>query len=279
MKFLTKMVMLFLLVLLCSSAYAADTGTSTEDEGQSNAYGQMHDRPLSEPAVEEESPFAADANIGYCSHYMWRGQTLSNKGVIEPSVTFSYYGLAVNYWSNYDSDKNKTTETDYTVSYTHGFDKLSLGVGQIYYQLDGIEDTQEVFLTAGYDVLLKPSFTWYYDFREGRGSYFELKLGHSFALPYDIALNLGATASYVVDNVIMGTEQDGSDLDCFYHSNLSVSATIPVYKAIYATPMMAVSFPLDDDARRIFRNIIRANSYDGGGATVVYGGLTVGFAM
>lgn len=266
MRLLVRTVLLMMLVFaLASGAYAEETY-----HGEAN--------PFCEEKTEEVSPFSADANIGVYSHYMWRGQRLSNKGVVQPDLTFSYYGFAVNYWSNYDSDTNKVIETDYTVSYSHGFDKLGLEIGQIYYELDGAEDTQEFYLSAGYDILLQPNFTWYYDFREGRGSYLELNLGHSFSLPYDIGLDLGATASYMIDNVIMGTERDGSDLDCFYHGEVSASATIPIWRAIYASPMMAVSFALDDDSRRIFRNIIQSNDF-GGGSTVFYGGLAIGYSM
>ena len=162
------------------------------------------------------------------------------------------------------------TETDLTLSYTRSLDKWTFGAGYIYYALNNANDTQELYLSAAYDTLLKPSLAVYYDFDEGNGAFLVASIGHSFDVGKGLNLNLGASASYNINNKVMGFDEDGDDFSNFYNAELSSSLNIPVWKAITVTPKIAYSFPLSDDAE----DAIEAIS-DDGDSDIFYGGVNI----
>ncbi|MDH4232517.1 MAG: hypothetical protein OEW04_10895, partial [Nitrospirota bacterium] len=194
----------------------------------------------------EDTAVAGYASVDVMSNYVWRGQKLSNSWVVQPSVGITYGGFSTNLWGNYDSDRfeagssesghGEVSEVDFTANYSYAIDKLTLTGGYIYYSFDGANDTQEVYVSAAYDTLLKPALTLFYDYDEGNGAFIVVSVGHSFALPKDMSLNLGALASYNINNKIMGFDKDGNDFSDFYHAELSSSLTIPVTKAVSVTP-------------------------------------------
>ena len=49
------------------------------------------------------------------------------------------------------------------------------GAGYIYYALNNANDTQELYLSAAYDIMLKPTLAVYYDFDEGNGAFMLLR--------------------------------------------------------------------------------------------------------
>ena len=149
-------------------------------------------------------------------------------------------------------------------------DKWTFGAGYIYYALNAANDTQEVYLSASYDTLLKPTLTAYYDFDEGNGAFIVASIGHSIEVAKGINLNLGASASYNINNKVMGFDKGGDDFSNFYNAELSSSLNIPVWKAITVTPKIAYSFPLSDDAKDAIKNIS-----DDGDKDIFYGGVNV----
>ena len=126
--------------------------------------------------AEEEVP-TADASVGIHSTYVWRGFGLSDDSiVIQPSMTVGYKGFAMNLWGNLDTDyyaedTTKYNETDITLSYDGAYEKLGYGVGYIYYALDAADDTQEIYGTLSYDILLSPTLAFYYDVDSFSGLY------------------------------------------------------------------------------------------------------------
>jgi hypothetical protein len=231
-------------------------------------------------AYAEEVSTSGYASVDGMSNYVWRGQKLSNSWVLQPSVGITYGSFDTNIWANYDSDQyeadssddghGELNETDITLSYSMGMDKWSFAGGYIYYALDGANDTQELFLTIGYDILLNPELTVYYDYDEGNGAFIVTSIGHSIDLSEAIALNLGASASYNINNEVMGYDEDGDDFSNFYNAELSASVDIPVTKAVSVSPMLAYSFPISDDAEDAIESIS-----DDGDKDILYGGLNV----
>lgn len=179
-------------------------------------------------AYAEDAKASGYTSVDVMSNYVWRGQKLSNSYVIQPSVGITYGNFGANIWANLDSDPEalgvdnrfKHTETDLTATYGFSFDKLSLTAGYIYYALEGTNDTQEVYLSAGYDMLLSPALTVYYDFVEGNGGFLVASIGHSIAITKDIPLNLGASASINLNDKVMGLNKDGKDFTGFYNGEL-----------------------------------------------------------
>ena len=228
----------------------------------------------------EEPKVAGFASVDVMSNYVWRGIKVSNSWVVQPSVGIGYGGFAANIWGNYDSDvaestssstgHGEMTEVDFTLSYTKSFDKLTLGGGYIYYAFDGFNDTQEVYATAAYDTLLSPALTVYYDYDEGNGAFIIASIGHTFKLPKDMGLKLGALASYNIENGIMGFDKDGDKFSNFYNAELNAALTIPLTKALSVTPKMAYSFAISNDAKDAMKGLANDGRHD-----ILYGGLNL----
>jgi len=226
----------------------------------------------------EETKTSGYASVDVLSNYVWRGQKLTNSWVIQPSVGITYGVFGANIWANYDSDSKidegdghgEFTETDLTLSYARSVDKWTFGAGYIYYALNNANDTQELYMSAGYNMILKPSLTIYYDFDEGNGAFVLASVGHSFEVAKGINGNLGASASYNINNKVMGFDENGDDFSNFYNGELSTSVNIPVWKAIAITPKIAYSFPLSNDAEDAIRKIS-----DDGDKDIFYGGINI----
>ncbi len=221
---------------------------------------------------------SGSASVDVMSTYVWRGQKLSNSWVVQPSVALTYGVFGANLWANYDADSlidegdghGEVTETDLTLSYTRSLDKWTFGAGYIYYALNGLNDTQELYLSVSYDAIIRPSLTVYYDFDEGKGAFVVASIGRSIEVARDISLNLGASASFNIENRVMGLDKDGDEFSNFYSAELSASVTIPVWKAVTVTPKIAYSFPISNDAE----DAIEAIS-DDGDKDVFYGGINM----
>jgi len=218
----------------------------------------------------DETQISGFASVDLMSNYVWRGQKLSNSWVIQPSVGITYGGFGTNLWANYDTDLNEHTETDLTLDYNFSVDKFSFDAGYIYYALDGTDDTQELYLSVGYDLLLSPTLTIYYDFDEGNGAFIVASIGHSFDLGKNIPLEVGASASYNINNKVMGFDEDGDDFSNFYNAELSSSVSISITKALSVTPKIAYSFPLSNDAKEAISSIS-----DDGDKDIFYGGINL----
>ena len=200
---------------------------------------------------------------------MERGFKLSEDFVIQPSVGITYGSFGANLWANYDTDTNEHTETDLTLNYTFSSDKFSFDTGYIYYALDGVDDTQEIYLSVGYDTLLSPSITVYLDFDEGDGAFIVASIGHSLEVSEGIELSLGASASYNADS-----EYSIGDYSDFHNGELSASVSIPITDAISVEPIIAYTFPLSDDAE----DAIEALN-DDGDSSIFYGGASVSLSF
>ncbi|MCG6881951.1 MAG: hypothetical protein LJE96_22750 [Deltaproteobacteria bacterium] len=244
---------------------------------------------IAETGKAVEDVPTAGLDVAFLSQYIWRGYELSKDSlVIQPSATVGYKGFSFNLWGNLDTDvyagpnegNSKWNETDMTVAYDHSFGPLGVGVGYIYYALDGTDDTQEFYLSLGGDVLLAPTLTIYYDVDEYPGWYFDLGISHSFELPYDMSVDLGASIAYYIsdNNSIVDYNHDltptTSEFNNFQNGLVSVGMTIPFLKYFTATPMIAYSFPLGNAADKLLKATSLGNSADH-----LFGGVTLSMAF
>ena len=225
------------------------------------------------------------ASVDLMSNYVWRGIKVSNSWVVQPSVGIGYGDFAANIWGNYDSDvaeatskgdtgHGEMTEVDVTLSYTKTIDKLTLTGGYIYYAFDGFNDTQEFFVTAAYDTLLSPALTVYYDYDEGNGAFIIASIGHTFKLPKDMGLKLGALVSYNIENGIMGFDKNGDKFSNFYNAELNAALTIPLTKALSITPKVAYSFAISNDAKDAMKGLANDGKHD-----IFYGGISLALSF
>ncbi|MEE9614121.1 MAG: TorF family putative porin [Thermodesulfobacteriota bacterium] len=235
---------------------------------------------------------SGEGGVDILTNYVWRGQNLVNDGmVLQPTLGITTdSGFGMNFWANYVTKKvddtsggeihesGESTETDLTLNYGTSRGKVSLEVGYIHYDLKDVEDTQEVYFTLSYDTFLSPSLTYYHDFDEGNGGFLVASVGHSFGLPREMSLDLGASASYNFDNEIMGVDEDGDEFTDFYNGEVSAALNIPVTKNITIVPKLAYSFPLSNDADDAIEAINDASG-TGTEEDVLYGGVGVYFSF
>jgi hypothetical protein len=233
---------------------------------------------LSDNIFAAEPKVSGTASVDILSNYVWRGQKLSDSWVIQPSVGITYDNFGANIWANYDSDSKidegdghgEISETDLTLNYSFSVEKWNFSAGYIYYAFSGANDTQEVYLSTSYSTLLNPTLTIYYDYDEGNGAFVIAAISHSFEVFKGSSLKLGASASYNINNKVMGFDENGDDFSNFYNGELSAGLSIPITKAISITPKVAYSFPLSADAEEAIKGLS-----DDGDKDILYGGINV----
>ena len=150
----------------------------------------------------------------FYTKYIWRGQNIDNSSVLQPAVSASAYGFTGSVWGNMDLTNKSATapdnagefsEFDYTIDYTAvilGIEWLSGSVGVIYYRFPNtvFDPTTEIYGGLSLNgVPLSPSFKWYRDVDEIKGSYFQFAIGHTLEKIYVVnekcycGLQLGAS--------------------------------------------------------------------------------------
>ena len=231
--------------------------------------------------AEDKAKPNASADIGVFSQYIWRGFELSYDSiVIQPSLTVGYKDVSFNLWGNLDTDyfpddQAQFNETDMTLSYDKTLGIVSLGAGYIYYGLDAVDDSQEIYLSVGLDTLLSPSLTVYREIAHQPSWYISLGISHSFELPKNMTLDLAGSVGYyfsddddfvkVDDNLNPTTDK----YRAFHNGLISAGLTIPFWEYFSVTPIIAYSFPLTDDAD----NLIKSTSFSDK-SDFFYGGIT-----
>ena len=243
------------------------------------------------PAYCEEEGPTAEANIAFLSQYIWRGQAFSKDSlVIQPELTVSWYGFIFDIWANLDTNeidgstggntgKSNLNETDITFAYGRNFGPLYGEFGYIYYALDGSNDSQELYLSLGLDVLLSPTLTVYREIDAFPNWYILFGISHSFTLTDNIGLDLAATIAYLISDDGSYPEVDsrlnikGKDYSGFLDAVFSVGLPITIGKYMTITPNVAVSFPVGDDADNLLSYINR-DTVGKDESTWVYGGVT-----
>lgn len=213
----------------------------------------------------EEAKVTGSASVGVFSQYMFRGYELSSgSAVIQPALSISYKGFSAGFWSNIDSEENGTqsfvpdrpgqksfNETDLTLSYTYSIGKVGLTGGYIYYGTKYASETEELFLSATYDIITKPTLTVYRDITSFPGTYINLSLSHSVPVYKDISLDLGASAGYFAgdDDAFRTDVGTGKKYAAFHDGMLKAGFTVPVLKNTSVQPIAQYWFPLSGKAK------------------------------
>lgn len=203
-------------------------------------------------AIEVEG----DVYAGVYDKYLWRGFNLSgSEPVAQGGVDLTSGNFSLSYWTNVQlsSDSGEgyksgeATENDLTLDYSRDItDLVSISVGNIYYMLDGIDDTNELYLSVGLSTILEPTLTVYYDWDEAQenGLYYTASVGHTFDLMEKLSLSLGALLSYNDESdYAVGDYSDWHDYE------LSASAEYAVTDQLSVSPSFLYSSGISDDAK------------------------------
>jgi hypothetical protein len=220
------------------------------------------------PVNQDEQVVTFGLSLDYYSKYIWRGQNIDDKSVLQPTMSASAYGFTGSLWGNLDlTNKSKTapdnawefSEFDWTLDYTSaipGIDWLTGSVGVIYYRFPNtpFEPTTEIYggLSLS-DVPLTPSFKWYRDVDEVKGSYFQFGLGHTFEKLMEwnekcyCGLQLGVSygwANSAYNNGYFGVDGGGSN-------DLTLTAGLPFCIDSWTVrPSLNYATMLNDSIRR-----------------------------
>lgn len=243
--------MLFLLFSSVSTLYAEE-----QKAGEQKAEAQK----------VEEPKITGSISTGIFNRYIFRGYEFGSKSaVIQPNLTISYKGFSVSFWGNVDSNEHATqsfipdrpgrksfNETDVTLSYTYAIDKLSLVGGYIYYATKYAAETEELFISASYDIITKPTLTIYRDIASYPGTYINFSLSHSEKVYKDITLDLGASAGYFAgdDDAFKTESGTGKKYRAFHDGMVKAGFTVPITKNVSVQPVAQYWFPLSDKAKR-----------------------------
>jgi hypothetical protein len=203
----------------------------------------------------------------YFTKYIWRGQNIDDKSVLQPAISASSYGFTGSVWGNIDLTNDSQTapdnawefsEFDYTLGYTTAvpdMNWLNVSVGAIYYRFPNtpFEPTTELYTGLSLAMPLSPSFKWYRDVDEIKGSYFQAGLGHFFEKIYVMnekcycGLQLGASAGWAnsaYNNGYFGVNRDG-------FNDLTVSTGLCIQiDSWMLKPNINYSTMLKDDIRK-----------------------------
>lgn len=192
--------------------------------------------------AEEKIKFGLSTD--YYGKYIWRGQNVDDKSVLQPAASASIYGFTGSIWGNMDLTNRSQTapdnawefsEFDYTLDYSGtmpGTDWLGFSVGTIYYRFPNtvFEPTTEIYGGLSLDAPLSPSFKWYRDVDEIDGSYFQFGLGHTIEKIYVVnekcycGLQLGASVGWGSSSYNNGY----FGIDSGKFNDLTLSAGFPV---------------------------------------------------
>jgi hypothetical protein len=239
-------------------------------------------------SAEEEGGLSGEFSLAAMSQYIDRGQELSrHSAILQPSFTLSYKGFSANIWGSWDSDpylKNEDHwyETDYTLSYAGEYGMMTYEVGYNYYDMDSYDDSQEIYVILGLNVLLNPTLTVYKEVGHDLYWYFVAGVSHAFTLSDKLSLELCASAAYLASNdaeeypeVDGDGGETGDKYNNFHDGTLTVSLPYAVSDKITVTPTLSYTFPLCDDARREMDYF----SMTGKDHNFVYGGVNFAYSF
>lgn len=244
-------------------------------------------------AEEKEDKPTANVSVDVLSQYIWRGYALSrSSAVLQPSVTAAYRGFSLNVWGNFDTDQQnpnlpgkknngaKWNETDLTVAYTREiYGALSGNVGMIYYALDSVDDSTEVYAGLSYAFpWLTVTATGYREVSHYPGWWVQLDLARTFEFScYNMTLDTGASFIYQISKDSAAYPDPDDPAEAFsgpLTGGIFAALNIPVWKFVTVSPKVGFWFPLSSSGRQE----LEALSWDSL-ANHIYGGIRISAAF
>jgi hypothetical protein len=215
----------------------------------------------------EEAGATATLDVPVLSAYVWRGQVLNDEAVVQPSLTVSKGGFAINIWENFNltdavtGDANEFSEYDFGLSYstTCPFTGAAVSLGLVDYTFPNqtiltaegnsalVADTREAYVTLGFgECPLAPTLWISYDFKEADGFYANLAVSHSFELAKDKA-SLALGASVGAGSSDYNAFYFGVEDDALNDANVSLSVPVTITPNLTITPGVSYTMLLDSE--------------------------------
>jgi hypothetical protein len=216
-----------------------------------------------EEAKEPEKP-QWNLQNDMLSQYVWRGIALSrNSIVMQPSLTGTYKGIAINVWNNFDlreqnpfsltrpnDKKAHWNETDLTFSYTREvYPNLNLTAGTIIYILSSADspyNSVEIYGGADYKLpWFNFGFAAYREVNHFPGTFLQWYIHRAIDIPLMEGMNLDLYASWSAefsnDKAAYPVFDSSGNLENkFYQSlhagYLAAALNIPVGKYVVVAP-------------------------------------------
>ena len=222
---------------------------------------------------------AAQAEVGaqldLFSAYVWRGLSLTNKPVAEPSVYLSFpagnASVTVGGWANIDLGQYDDPDDDISesggesafnfaefdpyaeVSFPTGKATLTGGITGYFYPNDlGLTsdaNTWEVYGKVGFDVPLAPEIAIYYDFDAIKGAYIQGSVGHTVPLNETLGLELGGAVGFSAGQGV-NDDPDSDESANFFDDGLThvdLSAGLPLTAGVFSiTPVLHFQISSDE---------------------------------
>ncbi|RKQ69569.1 uncharacterized protein (TIGR02001 family) [Litorimonas taeanensis] len=143
---------------------------------------------------------SVSTSIDYVTEYVFRGVSLEDSA-IQPGIEVSVGDFSVGAWASTGLGSDSMADTDEIDFYAgYGFslsDTVSASVGATLYHYPDGGDTLEFSAGVGFDTVLSPSVTAYYDI-DLEAFTLEGGLGHSFPVSEATSFDLGVTGGLVM---------------------------------------------------------------------------------
>ena len=140
--------------------------------------------------------------IDYYSQYVWRGQSVTDDFVLQPSISTRYKNFTFSAWGNLETtnvnDKQwKFTETDFTIDYSNYFSKempkIGYSFGLINYDFPNtdFDNTTELYAGINVEMFLNPYIKIFRDIDEADGTYVSVGVSESLIWGLEGAASFG----------------------------------------------------------------------------------------
>lgn len=158
---------------------------------------------LMSTAAFAPTAFAQDVSVStsidYVTEYVFRGTSFED-AAIQPGVEVAVGDFSVGVWASTGLGENSLADTDEIDFYAgYGFslsDTVSASVGATLYHFPDAADSVEFSVGLGFDTVLSPSLTAYYDI-DLEAFTLEGGIGHSVPVADKTSFDLGLTAGLV----------------------------------------------------------------------------------
>ncbi|MCX5781135.1 MAG: hypothetical protein NT145_00285 [Elusimicrobia bacterium] len=231
--------------------------------------GQTENKESGKRILLANESICFNGTFDYFSKYVFRGVTVDEDPVVQPSFSINYKTINASFWSSMPiqntNDAVDSNEIDLTVSYTKSFEPADISIGHVsyHYPYSGSSSTKEWFVSLTINNLpVGINIMYYDDYDYYKGSYSSLEVTKNVSLinEYDIEtilyVHLGSYVNYDI-------YRQGGDYV------LGTKIIIPVREKMTITPSLFYSVPFGDVADENIGNQIPS----------IYGGFSLGFCF